>query len=136
MVFLKAQFLGSRKAPAFYRRTLYVVGFGLAQKMDWRTSKDGLIQKVYSSADGLCDTVWAGTEDRLVRLRDGRLATLTTRNGLPCNHVSWVREDDDHSLWSLLQCGLARLQRSELEVWAADRNRTIAATIFDNPDGV
>ncbi|HTR25273.1 MAG TPA: two-component regulator propeller domain-containing protein, partial [Terriglobales bacterium] len=110
--------------------------------------KDGLIQKMYSSTDGLPPgdvndiyldgegTVWAGTENGLVRLRDGRLATLTTRNGLPCNHVSWVREDDDHSLWLLLQCGLARIQRSELEAWAADTNRTIAATIFDNPDGV
>ena len=108
--------------------------------------KDGLVQKLYTSADGLPPvndiyldgegTVWAGTDSGLVRLRDGRLATLTTRNGLPCNHVSWVREDDDHSFWLLLRCGLARIPRSDLGAWAADTNRTISATIFDNPDGV
>ena len=110
--------------------------------------KDGSVQKLYTGADGLPPgdvndiyldgegTVWAGTEDGLVRLSDGRLATLTTRSGMPCNHVSWVSEDDDHSFWLLLQCGLARIPRSELEAWAADTNRTISATLFDNPDGV
>jgi PAS domain S-box-containing protein len=111
--------------------------------------KDGSVQKLYTSADGLPPgdvndiyldgegTVWAGTDvGGLVRLRDGLLATLTTRNGLPCDRVFWAREDDDHSFWLLLQCGLARIPRSELEAWAADTNRTISAAIFDNLDGV
>ena len=110
--------------------------------------KDGSVQKSYTGADGLPSgdvndihvdgqgTVWAATDGGLVQLKDGRLATLTTDNGLPCSGVSWVREDDDHWFWLYLQCGLARIRRSELESWAADTKRKVTATVFDNPDGV
>src|SRR5271165_5624462 len=110
--------------------------------------KDGSVQKSYTGPDGLPSgdvndihvdgqgTVWAATDGGLVQLKDGRLATLTTDNGLPCSGISWVREDDDHWFWLYLQCGLARIRRSELELWAADTKRRVSATLFDNPDGV
>ena len=68
--------------------------------------------------------------------RNGRVATLTTANGLPCNTVHWIIEDDLSSYWLYTQCGLLRVARTELDAWAADPKRTIQATTFDAADGI
>jgi len=43
--------------------------------------------------------LWAATENGLNRITNGRVATLTTANGLPCNTVHWIIEDDRSSYW-------------------------------------
>src|SRR5262249_25424135 len=69
-----------------------------------------------------------------------RVVTLTSKNGLPCDVLHWVMEDDDHSFWLNMACGLVRIARSELDAWAAavgkDTKRTIKVTLFDSSDGV
>jgi signal transduction histidine kinase len=45
-------------------------------------------------------------------------------------------EDDDHSVWLYMTCGLVRLKRTELDAWAANPNRAIQATVLDSSDGV
>jgi signal transduction histidine kinase/ligand-binding sensor domain-containing protein len=114
--------------------------------------KDGQVRTLYTVADGLGEghirdiqldregTLWASTEGGLSRLKDGRFITLTSKNGLPCDSVHWVMEDDDHSCWLYMACGLVRLRRSDLDAWAAaakkDPKRRIQATVFDGSDGV
>jgi len=116
--------------------------------------KDGQVRASYSAVDGLGEgivndlrldrdgTLWAVTEGGLRRLKKGHVATLTSKNGLPCDGVNWVMEDDDHSFWLYMPCGLVRIVRSELDAWAAavdkdkDTKRTIQATVFDSSDGV
>ena len=67
--------------------------------------------------------VWAATEDGgLSRIKDGRITTMTTRNGLPCNTIHWTIEDNDRSLWLYAACGLLRIARTELDAWIADPN--------------
>ena len=115
---------------------------------------DGRIQEGYEPADGLAGgivndfhidrdrTLWASTEGGLSRLKDGRVNTLTSKNGLPCDTVHWAREDDAHSFWLYTACGLMRIARADLEAWAAasDENRgarrPIPAVVFDASDGV
>ena len=115
---------------------------------------DGQIRSAYSAAGGLGwgrvndlrfdpdGALWAGTEGGLSRLKNGRIATLKTGNGLPCDAVHWVLEDDDRSFWLYTTCGLVRITRSELDAWtaAADRDndakQPIHATLFDSSDGV
>ena len=110
--------------------------------------KDGQIRSAYTSADGLGGgrveglrfdengTLWAATEGGLSRVSNGRVATLTSRNGLPCDSVHWAMEDDDHSFWLYMACGLVRIARPELDAWAADPERKIQATLLDSSDGV
>ena len=110
--------------------------------------KDGQVRASYASADGLGEgrvddlqldrdgTLWAATEGGLSRVKNGRVATLTSRNGLPCDTVHWVMEDDDHSFWLYTACGLVRIARPELDAWVADPKRTIRITVFDSSDGV
>ena len=111
--------------------------------------KDGQVRASYSAADGLGEgrvndlrfdrdgTLWAATEGGLSRLKDGRVATLTSKNGLPCDAVHWVMEDDAHSFWLYTACGLVRIARAELDAWVgAIAKQTIQATVFDSSDGV
>jgi signal transduction histidine kinase/ligand-binding sensor domain-containing protein len=115
---------------------------------------DGQVRASYTSADGLGEghvnylgvdrdgALWAATEGGLSRLKNGRVATLTSKNGLPCDAVDWMVEDDADSLWLYTACGFVRMARSELVAWAAavDQEKvakwTIQATVFDSSDGV
>ena len=111
--------------------------------------KDGQVRASYTAADGLGKgpvaglgldregALWAATQDGgLSRIKDGRVATLTTKNGLPCDRIHWSIEDDDRSLWLYTACGLVRIARSELDTWIADPKRRIQTTLWDAADGV
>ena len=99
----------------------------------------GLVGCLQRDPDG---TIWAATEGGLSRIMDGRVQTLTARNGLPCDPVHWIIEDDEHSFWLYMACGLARVARRELDAWAAqsesdqELEQTVHATLFDQSDGV
>ncbi|HLG59555.1 MAG TPA: two-component regulator propeller domain-containing protein [Vicinamibacterales bacterium] len=106
------------------------------------------IHASYSVADGLGrgevtslqfghdGALWVATRGGLSRVKDGRAATLTSRNGLPCDSVHWVIEDAVNSLWLYSACGLVHIARSEIEAWTRDGNRTIEVAVHDDTDGV
>src|SRR5271166_1948786 len=110
--------------------------------------KDGQVRKLYAAADGLGEgrvnglrfgsggALWVPTEGGLSHIKDGKIATLTSKNGLPCEAVHWSMEDDDHTLWLYMSCGLVRIARSELDSWIANPKGTIQVTLYDNSDGV
>jgi len=111
--------------------------------------KDGQARASYTAADGLGKghvpglrldadgALWAATEEGgLSRIKDGRISTLTNRNGLPCDTIHWTMEDDDRSLWLYTACGLVRIARAELDAWVADPQRRIETTVWDAADGV
>jgi len=93
----------------------------------------GRVNDLRLDRDGM---LWAATEGVLSRLKDGRVSTLTSRNGLPCDAAHWVMEDDAQSLWLHTACGLTRIARQELDAWAADPTHPIKTTVFDSSDGV
>jgi signal transduction histidine kinase/streptogramin lyase len=111
----------------------------------------GEVRTRYGAADGLgkgnvvrlridrAGALWVSTDGGLSRLKDGHLATLNTKNGLPCDSVHWSIEDDADSLWIYMGCGLVRIQRTELENWAAasenGKMAMVPFTAFDNSDG-
>ena len=109
---------------------------------------DGRVSQSYSAADGLGaglvsdlrfdsrGVLWATTAGGLSRIEDGRISTLTSKNGLPCDSVHWMMEDDYGSAWLYLPCGLVRIARSELDAWVANPTRAVKATVFDISDGV
>jgi signal transduction histidine kinase/ligand-binding sensor domain-containing protein len=110
--------------------------------------KDGQIRASYTTANGLGGgtvntlrldrdgALWAATEGGLSRVQNGRVVTLTGKNGLPCDAAHWTIEDDDRSLWLNMACGLVRIALPELDAWVADSKRTIQTTVFDSSDGV
>jgi signal transduction histidine kinase len=94
---------------------------------------EGMIRSFYPDASG---SLWAATDGGLSRIKDGRVVTLSSRNGLPCSTVHWMMEDDAHSVWLYTACGLVRIARSELDAWASNPKQTIQAAVFDSSDGV
>jgi signal transduction histidine kinase/ligand-binding sensor domain-containing protein len=110
--------------------------------------KDGQVRATYGSADGLGEgrvtgleldgegALWAATAGGLSRVKNGRVATLTSKNGLPCDRIHWAVEDDAHSLWLYTACGLVQVARPELDAWGGDPKRIVQSTIFDSSDGV
>jgi signal transduction histidine kinase/sugar lactone lactonase YvrE len=110
--------------------------------------KDGKVRESYTGVDGLGEgivtslsldsdgTLWAATEGGLSRLKNGRVATLTSQNGLPCDTVFWMKQDDAHSFWLYMACGLVRIAGTEMDAWVNDPKRTIQKTVFDSSDGV
>jgi signal transduction histidine kinase/ligand-binding sensor domain-containing protein len=109
--------------------------------------KDGQVRASYTAADGLGKgpvaglrldrdgAVWAATEGGgLSRIKNGRIATLTTKNGLPCDTIHWSIEDDHRSLWLYTACGLVRITRSELDRWIAEPNRRIRTSVWGAAD--
>ncbi|MBV8630058.1 MAG: hypothetical protein JOZ83_03985 [Silvibacterium sp.] len=110
--------------------------------------KDGRVQASYTTAGGLGKghvsglqldrdgALWASTEGGLSRIKDGRIATLTTKNGLPCERIHWAIEDDDRSLWLYAACGLIRIARLDLDSWVADPSRRINPRVWDAADGL
>jgi signal transduction histidine kinase/ligand-binding sensor domain-containing protein len=110
--------------------------------------KDGKIRASYKVSDGLGQgsindfrldrdgALWAATAGGLSRVKSGRVATLTSRNGLPCDAVNWVMQDDAHSFWLYMPCGLVRIDQTQLDMWGADPKRKVETTVFDSSDGV
>jgi signal transduction histidine kinase/ligand-binding sensor domain-containing protein len=110
---------------------------------------DGKVRSSYTPANGLGEgpvealqldrdgALWAATQaGGLSRIKEGRVATLTTRNGLPCDTIHWSMEDDERSLWLYAACGLVRITRTELDAWIADPKRRTETAVWDAADGV
>jgi signal transduction histidine kinase/ligand-binding sensor domain-containing protein len=110
--------------------------------------RDGQIRASYGDAEGFGEgqvgslrldpdgTLWADTTGGLSRLRNGRIVTLNSKSGLPCDGVNWSMEDDAHALWLYMPCGLVRIARSEMDAWNNEARHTIRSTLFDSSDGV
>ena len=110
--------------------------------------KDAQVRVSYTAADGLGagsvnhlrfgsrGALWAATDGGLSRIKDGRVTTLTSNNGLPCDAVHWSMEDDEHAVWLFMPCGLTRIERSELDAWVSDPKHVVRTSVFDSSDGV
>jgi len=110
--------------------------------------EEGTIRSAYSAENGLAEgqvtdlrfgsggALWAATDNGLSRIQDGHVATLTSKNGLPCDKVVATIEDNDHSMWLYMACGLVRVIRSELDAWVVDPKRVVKSECFGTSDGV
>jgi signal transduction histidine kinase/ligand-binding sensor domain-containing protein len=114
---------------------------------------DGDVKESYASENGLAGgrvsdlrldregAVWAATTGGLSRIRNGRVATLSARNGLPCDYVDWSIEDEAQSTWVRTACGIVGIPKAELEAWTAavdrgtDAGPMIHGTLLDYADG-
>ena len=115
-----------------------VANFRAGQIRNLSLTGDGAstIRKVLDVSRDRDGTIWVATDSGLSRITNGRVATLTTANGLPCPTVHWIIEDQLASYWLYTACGLVRIARTELDAWTADPKRMIRSTTFDSADGI
>jgi len=87
-------------------------------------------------------TLWAATEGGLLRLRNGHLTTLSSKDGLPCDIVHALIDDGAGSSWLYTACGLVRVARSDLDTWSDSHTQggpsraAIPTLLLDASDGV
>jgi signal transduction histidine kinase/ligand-binding sensor domain-containing protein len=114
-----------------------IAWFKPGQRVLWHTKDDGLtpgaVLDLHLAHDG---TLWIATENGLSRLRDGHIATITTANGLPCDRIHAIVEDNNGALWLNTACGLLRLSASDLASWSGHPHSTVPVTIFNASDGM
>jgi signal transduction histidine kinase/ligand-binding sensor domain-containing protein len=72
----------------------------------------GSVNHLRVAADG---TLWVATEGGLSRLKAGRITTLDSTRGLPCDGVDSSTDDGQGSVWLYTDCGLVRVASSDLE---------------------
>jgi ligand-binding sensor domain-containing protein/PAS domain-containing protein len=109
---------------------------GQIRKLSLTDDGAGAARKVLDVSPDRDGRMWAATENGLSLITNGRVRTLTTANGLPCNTVHWIVEDQLSFYWLYTACGLLRIARSELDAWTADPKRIIHPTTFDSADGI
>jgi signal transduction histidine kinase/ligand-binding sensor domain-containing protein len=115
---------------------------------------NGQARKSYTASDGMGagrvgdllfdddGTLWISTEGGFSHLKNDHVATLNSKNGLPCDVVNSAIEADDRSFWLYTACGLVRIARSEIDAWSTavdkreDGTRRIQVTAFDGSDGI
>jgi signal transduction histidine kinase/ligand-binding sensor domain-containing protein len=95
--------------------------------------KHVLITSVLVNSDG---SVFGGSSHGLIEWRSGKVQTLTTRNGLPCDRINAAIFDSQNALWLYMQCGLISIPSEELQKWWEHPATVIKFRLFDALDGV
>ncbi|MBI5270624.1 MAG: hypothetical protein HY856_13210 [Burkholderiales bacterium] len=111
--------------------------------------KNGVIETTYAAAQGLGEGIvmgmrldedgvmWAGTgKGGLSRIQGGRITSLSTANGLPCNFVHWSIVDNAGALWMFTACGLVRLTAADVAAWVADPTHRVTPKVWTAAEGV
>ncbi len=103
--------------------------------------------KVYTKVDGLpgdsvfailqdaSGVLWIGTENGIARLRDGRLAAVTTREGLFDGGVSQIL-DAEGSLWVSNNKGVFRVAKKDLNDVMDGHRARVDPKAFGKSDGM
>ena len=93
------------------------------------------IRKVLHVSRDRDGTMWVATDNGLSRITNGRVATLTEANGLPCPTVHWIIEDQLAAYWLYTGVWSRAYSASELDAADADPKRIIRST-FDSAEGI
>jgi signal transduction histidine kinase/ligand-binding sensor domain-containing protein len=97
-----------------------------------RSPHDGPVHGLLVNSDG---SVLAATTSGLVGWQNGRLQSLTVRNGLPCDVIYALIFDRKATLWLYAACGLIAIPDAELQRWWKSSDTTVESRLLDVFDG-
>ena len=113
---------------AYYKR---------GEPVRWYAAAEGLargaVMDLHFGRDG---ALWIAAQGGLSRLRKGQIATLTIANGLPCDRIHALIEDDSGALWLNSACGLVRIAGSELSAWSGNPASKLPVRVYKAEDGM
>ena len=90
------------------------------------------VYQVHVNSDG---TVFATTSAGLVGWSNGASRLLSSKNGLACDSVIGTEWDNDGSLWLYMGCGVARIDKEEMNRWWRDDSSIVTPKLLDAFDG-
>jgi diguanylate cyclase (GGDEF)-like protein len=111
-------------------RGLYQIEGGRIVRQ-WTTPKT--VFALYEDVDG---TLWIGSREGLLRMRGGRMATISTRHGLRDNVVFQIVDDGAGAFWLTSSRGMTRVDRASAVAVADGRAQRVVATPFTRSDGM
>ena len=87
-----------------------------------------------AEADGDSSAWWV-TQEGLFRWKNGKVGTLNSHNGLPCDDMFALVRDSHGSLWLDTQCGFVAIDSAELERWWQEPDLKLRMKTLDVFDG-
>ena len=81
------------------------------------------------------DSIWGATQDGAFLWRDGKEQILDTHNGLGCDEVYTLLQDNNGFLWLDTQCGFVVIAPSEIDHWWQQPGAKIKVRTLDVFDG-
>ncbi|RMH68880.1 MAG: hypothetical protein D6675_14560 [Gemmatimonadetes bacterium] len=109
---------------------------------------NGAIQRQYTKADGLVSdivfhtyfepdgTVWVAQNGGISRIKNGKVATLTTAEGLPNDNLFDILEDEHHNFWIPCNLGIIRVAKSKVNAVMDGHLPAVHCRVFDQQDGM
>jgi ligand-binding sensor domain-containing protein len=96
---------------------------------------NGGIQAIYEDSAG---AIWITSKNGVTRVRNDRLTTADTHNGLPGNLVPSLVQSADGDLWIGVNAGAAivRFHPAEMDKVAGDHSYQIVYALYDESDGL
>ena len=97
------------------------------------TGNTSQIRDLLVDPDG---TIWGTTVNELVAWKGLTRRNLTVRNGLPCDGIFALVEDESRAIWLYSRCGLIRISGAELDRWWQHPGGIVQTQLLDEGDGV
>lgn len=141
-------FIGSTAASIFENAAhdLWVATDQGFQRL--RSSDGTIVQQIRCGADTIGQgiigiwqdedgTLWLGTMDRgLLRYKNGKITSITPKNGLFDFNVFSIQEDEYGNLWMDCNNGIFKASKQELNDFADGKIPSITCTAFGPADGM
>jgi len=91
--------------------------------------RSDLILPVFQDNTG---TVWMGSDQGLMRLKEGRVTSYTTKDGLPDNFVFSIAQDKSGTIWIGTRRGLASLRDGKITIRNDTPKGFVLCTFIDH----
>jgi signal transduction histidine kinase/ligand-binding sensor domain-containing protein len=132
------RFICSDRTGGLWIGTTEGLSFFSSNRFTNYTARDGL-----SSNSMMCfyedrdEVIWLGTVDGgLIRCKGAMFTSFTVRDGLPENNVYQILEDDLGNLWLGGDRGICRINKKELNDYAAGKISYFSTMTFGKKDGL
>jgi ligand-binding sensor domain-containing protein len=81
------------------------------------------------------DSLFVATDAGLYRWKNRKWSGLTAKNGLPCEAVQDLVNDEDGGLWLHLACGFVHIGKRDVDMWSRDTTIQLNLKVYDALDG-
>lgn len=105
---------------------------GVLENFETKHNHNSMISQLLVRSPGL---VLGATQGGVIAWQNGKVQTLTTRNGLPCDSVHSLLLDNHDALWLYAACGVIRIDNAEIQEWLEQPSAKIKTQVLDTFDG-
>jgi len=105
---------------------------GKLETFPFRRGQDSRVYQIVTNADG---SVLGATQSGLIGWKNGMLLTMNVKNGLPCDVLYGLISDTQGALWLYAQCGLVKIENTEMQKWWEHQEAGLKVKVFDVFDG-